>query len=63
MNVLNARVIRRDKLQLIAFNGIPDEIKGLRPLVWRVLLNYLPLETDKWEEHLKDNKQTYEVWK
>jgi hypothetical protein len=46
MNNLNTSVINRDELQNVAFHGIPDEIKGLRPIVWRILLNYLPLETE-----------------
>jgi len=36
--------IDRSELEKLAFHGITDEIKGLRPLVWRILLNYLPLE-------------------
>jgi hypothetical protein len=28
-----------------SFIGIPDEIKGLRPLIWRILLKYLPEDT------------------
>jgi len=61
--VLNARVIRRDKLYKISFNGIPDEIKGSRLVAWRVLLNHVPLETDRWEDHLKKSKETYDSWK
>ena len=34
--------IDRAKLESLAFYGITDEIKGLRPLIWRILLNYLP---------------------
>ena len=36
--------IDRSELEELAFQGITDEIKGLRPLVWRILLNYLPLD-------------------
>ena len=35
------KILKRD-LQKLTFNGIPDEFKGLRPIVWRILLNYLP---------------------
>ena len=52
-----------DPLAAGAFNGIPDEVVGLRPLVWRILLNHLPLETNGWEEHLMQSKSTYDGWK
>jgi len=29
----------------LTFLGITDEIKGLRPLIWRILLGYLPADT------------------
>jgi len=47
----------------LAFNGVSDEIKGLRPIVWKLLLNYLPLETNKWESHMNDSKKMYDEWK
>jgi hypothetical protein len=47
----------------LTFNGIPDEIKGIRPLVWRVLLNHLPRDTSEWERHLDHSRDTYELWK
>lgn len=43
--------------------GVPDEIKGLRPIVWRVFLNYLPTQTSKWEEHIIESKKVYDAWK
>ena len=43
--------------------GITDEIKGLRPLVWRVLLNYLPCDSSQWEDILRSQRQNYEIWK
>ena len=51
------------ELQTVTFNGIPDEIRGLRPLVWRVLLKHFPLETDQWDNHLEVAKETYESWR
>jgi hypothetical protein len=32
---------------------VPSEVPALRPIVWRVLLGYLPRETSKWDVHLK----------
>jgi hypothetical protein len=53
MKVLNKRKINITMLRSLSFRGIPSDVKGLRPIVWRVLLNYLPLETGKWESFLK----------
>lgn len=51
------RAINKDKLDLpslksLAFRGIPDELEALRPLVWRILLDYLPTRTSQWPEFL-----------
>lgn len=44
LEILNQKTISIQKLQDICFtSGIPDEIKGLRPLVWMLFLNHLPL--------------------
>jgi hypothetical protein len=50
-------------LRRITFNGIPDEIKGLRPIIWRLLLGHLPMDTSLWENHLETSRETYDVWK
>lgn len=53
-----------DRLKDLTFYGISDEIKGLRPLIWRILLNYLPPDdSDKWEDILRQKKAIYEMWK
>ena len=53
-----------DRLRELSFHGISDEIKGLRPLIWRILLNYLPAnDTGGWDETLRQNKAIYEVWR
>ena len=47
----------------MAFHGITDEIKGLRPLVWRLLLNYLPLDATEWDDTLRSNHESYNIYK
>lgn len=42
---------------------MPDEFKGLRPIIWKILLNYLPLDTEKWKDHINKSKDIYECWK
>ena len=57
-NILNCiakpdKPINRAELQSLAFRGVPDEVKGLRPIVWRILLNYLPQDAKQWEDTLR----------
>ena len=49
INILNClakpnKPIDRADLQRLTFHGVPDEVKGLRSIVWKILLNYLPLD-------------------
>ena len=55
--------IDRTELEALAFQGITDEIKGLRPLVWRILLNYLPLNATEWDDTLRANHASYLIYK
>ena len=60
-------------LRNLAFRGIPPEmiqeykVEGstsqMRPLVWRILLGVLSLDTGEWEDQQKQNLETYELWK
>ena len=54
--------INRSELEELAFHGITDEIKGLRPLVWRLLLNYLPLNATEWDDTLRQNHASYHLY-
>ena len=47
-------------IQSLSFHGIPDEIKGLRSLGWRLLLGYLPKDKNKWSANLEKNLTNYE---
>jgi hypothetical protein len=50
--------------KLVQKGGIPDELKGIRPIIWRVFLNYLPdKNTAQWEEHLRMQKESYDIFK
>lgn len=42
------------------FEGIPDEILCLRPLIWKICLNYLSLKPEEWSDILKSNRTLYE---
>lgn len=54
--------IDRNRLEELAMCGITDEIKGLRPLVWRILLNYLPPDASQWDDILRNNKEIYGMY-
>jgi hypothetical protein len=51
---INIRLIRT-----LAFDGIPDEIKGLRGLLWRILLDYLPHTVSDWKRVLQSQRENY----
>ncbi|XP_053624634.1 TBC1 domain family member 13 isoform X2 [Plodia interpunctella] len=56
--ILEQDVIDIDQLRKLAFNGIPDE-KGLRSMVWKILLHYLPYEKSAREDTLVKKRQLY----
>ena len=58
--ILNKRKVDISMLRSLSFRGIPSDVKALRPLCWKILLGYLPRETSKWEETMKENLSTYE---
>ena len=51
-------VIDLQALRRISSQGISD-VGSHRPVAWRVLLGYLPIETDQWEEKLRSDRQLY----
>ncbi|KAL1226448.1 TBC1 domain family member [Trichinella spiralis] len=57
------QILDQDRIDLkllreACFCGIPDESE-LRPICWRLLLNYLPIEKVKWPEYLKNQRKLY----
>ncbi|XP_014208110.1 TBC1 domain family member 13 [Copidosoma floridanum] len=56
--VLGAKEIEEWQLRRLCFNGIPDE-GSLRPLCWKLLLNYIPSSSDKWDETLARKRELY----
>lgn len=69
-SILDEPFIDDTDLRLLITNGVPEKeplkyrnavtlCSSLRPLVWRILLGYLPLETDLWPQHLADQRKLY----
>ena len=44
---LNQKMLKPSILESLV-SGIPDECKGLRAMLWKISLNYLPKNTTKW---------------
>ena len=63
LKALNRTKIMLPSLRHLAFQGIPDEVKSLRPLVWRLLLNYLPLRPEEWMSYIKSQKELYDSFR
>ena len=59
LKILNRKKVEISMLRSLSFRGIPSDIKGLRPVVWKVLLGYLPRETSKWEDVMEENLKVY----
>jgi len=55
--------ISEDDLRRIVFDGIPDEFSDLRSLIWKIILNYLPLNCKLWEETLILKRRDYSFLK
>ncbi|CAL7949202.1 unnamed protein product [Xylocopa violacea] len=60
-DVLNAEEIDLVKLKRLCFHGIPDE-GGLRPLCWKLLLNYLPPIRNSWSDTLIRKRTLYKTF-
>lgn len=43
---------------LSASLGVPDD-SGLRPLCWKILLNYLPAQRNQWNDVLSSKRELY----
>ncbi|XP_065916477.1 TBC1 domain family member 13-like [Dysidea avara] len=56
--LLSQPVVDLDHLRQLCFEGCPDA-PGIRATCWKLLLSYLPPETDLWETTLKQNRELY----
>ena len=59
IKMLNSTQIDIEKLKEIIFEGLPDDISSLRSLAWKLLLKYLPLNLDDWENHIDAKRSEY----
>lgn len=57
--VLAPDVIDLPALRALAYDGVPDDERGLRAAVWRLLLGLLPPERAQWERVLRRKRAEY----
>jgi len=60
---LNSNKIDLDHLKQLVIRGFPIKCKGLRSIVWRLLLFELPSDATQWHKEMEKNKKEYETFK
>jgi len=58
--ILDSQVIDLEQLRKLSWSGIPDEI---RPTVWKILMGYLPANSDRRDATLERKRKEYEEYK
>ena len=58
-------IMSGNKSELISFceSGLPDDLHVLRSLIWKINLNYLPLNFEEWDRVLSSQRKSYECYK
>lgn len=56
---LSNPLINLNKLRSLCFTGIPDEINGVRSIIWKLLLGYIPYNRSDWASVLESNRKIY----
>ena len=51
------------KLRHLSQRGLPDDFPMIRALTYKILLNYLPIESEKWFSTLTKKRQEYNYFK
>ena len=60
-DLLASEKIDLKELEKHCFQGIPEN-NTIKAKCWKILLRYLPLERDRWEEHLKSQRDLYSFY-
>lgn len=59
---LNSSPIELSVLKELGYySKIPDEISAVRPIVWKVLLEHLPLKLENWESEMEQRDKDYQM--
>lgn len=63
IKILNSTSINSYNLKKLVFDGLPDDIPSLRSLVWKMLLGYLSMNVNDWEESIDRKRNEYNEMK
>lgn len=59
IKILNSSNIDFLQLKKMIFDGLPDDVPSLRSLGWKIIMNYLPLDLNEWENHIDKRRNEY----
>ncbi len=62
INIINRTNIDIKELRANSFRAAVFEHKGLRPVLWKLLLDCLPLDASRWDGKLESNKAQYDKY-
>ena len=51
------------KLCEISENGLPDDLPILRAYIWKINLEYLPIDSTQWDNILSEKRNQYQIYK
>ncbi|RLM58550.1 uncharacterized protein C2845_PM18G07020 [Panicum miliaceum] len=60
---LSKKVVNMGELRRLACLGVPDGGAGVRPVVWKLLLGYLPTDRGLWPYELEKKRSQYSAYK
>ncbi|CAO2147332.1 unnamed protein product [Urochloa humidicola] len=60
---LSKKVVNMGELRRLACLGVPDGGAGVRPVVWKLLLGYLPTDRGLWPYELEKKRSQYIAYK
>ena len=53
----------KKKLLELCESGLPDDLQILRAFIWKINLDYLPLDINKWDSILTKKREEYNTYK
>ena len=63
IKILDSTNIDFLQLKKIIFEGLPDDVPSLRSLGWKMIMNYLPLNLNEWENYIDKKRMEYNEMK
>ncbi len=63
LRAINTTKIDLPALRDLAMLGIPLGCKGLRAILWRLILGYWPPDATQWHKHMEKSRTAYEEFK